>query len=99
MNLRDWVSGVSVGGAQFTFLKHITSKNDIAHEIRRLSVPERLNIITDIWDEINDLEGHPQVLKIWQDGRSPEEGLPFEMHGSRLKARENVLQETNNWPD
>ena len=37
-------------------MKHITSKNDIVYEIRRLNVTERLNIVTDIWDEIKDAQ-------------------------------------------
>ncbi|MDM8522723.1 addiction module protein [Desulfococcaceae bacterium HSG8] len=30
------------------------NKNEIVYEIRRLNVIERLNIITDIWDEIKE---------------------------------------------
>ncbi len=36
-------------------MQHIVmSKNEIVQEIRRLNVIERLNIVTDIWDEIKE---------------------------------------------
>lgn len=35
-------------------MQHIMSKNEIVNEIRRLNVIERLNIVTDIWDEIKE---------------------------------------------
>jgi putative addiction module component (TIGR02574 family) len=35
-------------------MQHIMSKNEIVYEIRRLNVIERLNILTDIWDEIKE---------------------------------------------
>jgi putative addiction module component (TIGR02574 family) len=35
-------------------MEHILIKNEIVHKIRELNVIERLNIITDIWDEIKD---------------------------------------------
>jgi putative addiction module component (TIGR02574 family) len=35
-------------------MQHIMSKNEIVCGIRRLNVIERLNIITDIWDEIKE---------------------------------------------
>ena len=37
-------------------MEHIMSKNDIVYEIRRLNVTERLNIVTDIWDEIKEAQ-------------------------------------------
>ncbi len=35
-------------------MPHIMNKNEIVNEIRRLKVIERLNIVTDIWDEIKE---------------------------------------------
>lgn len=35
-------------------MQHIMSKNEIVYGIRSLNVIERLNIITDIWDEIKE---------------------------------------------
>ena len=35
-------------------MQDITNKNEIFYEIRRLNVIDRLNIITDIWDEIKE---------------------------------------------
>jgi hypothetical protein len=35
-------------------MQHIMSKNEIVYGIRNLNVIERLNIITDIWDEIKE---------------------------------------------
>jgi len=35
-------------------MQRIISKNEIVYGIRRLNVIERLNIITDIWDEIKE---------------------------------------------
>ncbi len=35
-------------------MQQIMSKNDIVDEIRRFHVIERLNIITDVWDEIKE---------------------------------------------
>ncbi|MCP4113757.1 MAG: addiction module protein [Desulfobacteraceae bacterium] len=35
-------------------MQPIMSRNDIVYEIRRLNVAERLNIVTDIWDEIKE---------------------------------------------
>jgi putative addiction module component (TIGR02574 family) len=35
-------------------MQHILNKTDIVHEIRRLNVIERLDIVADIWDEIKD---------------------------------------------
>ncbi len=35
-------------------MEHLMSKNEIVYGIRKLNVIERLNIITDIWDEIKD---------------------------------------------
>ncbi len=35
-------------------MQHVMSKNEIVYGIRRLNVIERLNIITDIWDEIKE---------------------------------------------
>ncbi len=35
-------------------MQYIMSKNEIVYGIRRLNVIERLNIITDIWDEIKE---------------------------------------------
>ena len=32
------------------------SASDIVYEIRRLNVTERLNIVTDIWDEIKEAQ-------------------------------------------
>ncbi|MDA3917596.1 MAG: addiction module protein [Deltaproteobacteria bacterium] len=35
-------------------MQNVVNKNSIFSEIRRLNVIERLNIITDIWDEIKE---------------------------------------------
>ncbi len=35
-------------------MQHMMSKEEIVQEIRRLSVIDRLNILTDIWDEIKE---------------------------------------------
>jgi putative addiction module component (TIGR02574 family) len=35
-------------------MQHVMNKNEIVYGIRKLNVIERLNIITDIWDEIKD---------------------------------------------
>uniref|UniRef100_Q3AUB4 Dihydropteroate synthase n=1 Tax=Chlorobium chlorochromatii (strain CaD3) TaxID=340177 RepID=Q3AUB4_CHLCH len=35
-------------------MENLMSKNAIIYGIRKLNVVERLNIITDIWDEIKD---------------------------------------------
>jgi len=35
-------------------MQHVMSKNEIVYGIRKLDVIERLNIITDIWDEIKE---------------------------------------------
>ncbi len=35
-------------------MQHIINKIELVHEIRRLNVFERLNIVTDIWDEIKE---------------------------------------------
>ncbi|MFH2093415.1 MAG: addiction module protein [Pseudomonadota bacterium] len=35
-------------------MQDVINKNEIFSEIRRLNVIERLNIITDIWDEIKE---------------------------------------------
>jgi len=35
-------------------MQHVMSKNEIVYGIRKLNVIERLNIITDIWDEIKE---------------------------------------------
>lgn len=35
-------------------MQHIINKDEIVYEIRRLNVTDRLNIITDIWDEIKE---------------------------------------------
>ncbi len=35
-------------------MQDVMSKNEIVYGIRRLNVIERLNIITDIWDEIKE---------------------------------------------
>ena len=35
-------------------MQHIIDKNEIVYGIRKLNVLERLNIITDIWDEIKE---------------------------------------------
>ncbi len=35
-------------------MQHIINKNEIVYGIRHLNVIERLNIITDIWDEIKE---------------------------------------------
>ena len=35
-------------------MQDITNKNELFNEIRRLNVIERLNIVTDIWDEIKE---------------------------------------------
>jgi putative addiction module component (TIGR02574 family) len=35
-------------------MPHVISKNEIVYGIRNLNVIERLNIITDIWDEIKE---------------------------------------------
>ncbi|PIQ11592.1 MAG: hypothetical protein COW71_00275 [Ignavibacteriales bacterium CG18_big_fil_WC_8_21_14_2_50_31_20] len=35
-------------------MQHIMNKNEIVSEIRKLNVIERLNIVTDIWDEIKE---------------------------------------------
>jgi len=35
-------------------MQDIINKNELFYEIRRLNVIERLNIITDIWDEIKE---------------------------------------------
>ncbi len=37
-------------------MQYVMSKSKIADEIRKLGVIERLNIITDIWDEIKESE-------------------------------------------
>ena len=38
-------------------MQHVMSKNEIVHEIRKLNVIERLDIVTDIWDEIKESQG------------------------------------------
>jgi putative addiction module component (TIGR02574 family) len=35
-------------------MPQMKNKNDIANEIRKLNIFERLNIITDIWDDIKE---------------------------------------------
>ena len=35
-------------------MQDIINKNELFYEIRRLNVIERLNIVTDIWDEIKE---------------------------------------------
>ena len=35
-------------------MQHIMNKNEIVQEIRKLDVIERLNIVTEIWDEIKE---------------------------------------------
>ncbi len=35
-------------------MEQMMSKDEIVQEIRRLSVIDRLNIVTDIWDEIKE---------------------------------------------
>jgi putative addiction module component (TIGR02574 family) len=35
-------------------MQHAMNKNEITNEIRKLNIIERLNIITDIWDEIKE---------------------------------------------
>ena len=35
-------------------MQDVINKNEIFSEIRRLNVIERLNIVTDIWDEIKE---------------------------------------------
>jgi len=35
-------------------MQHVMSKSEIVYGIRNLNVIERLNIVTDIWDEIKD---------------------------------------------
>ncbi len=35
-------------------MHHIMNKNEIVHKIRALDVIERLNIVTDVWDEIKE---------------------------------------------
>ena len=35
-------------------MQHMISKSEIVYGIRRLNVTERLNIISDVWDEIKD---------------------------------------------
>jgi|GEM_PF-1062301 len=35
-------------------MQHIISKSEIVYGIRKLNVIERLNIISDVWDEIKD---------------------------------------------
>lgn len=35
-------------------MQHTMNKNKIVSEIRKLNVIERLNIVTDIWDEIKE---------------------------------------------
>ncbi len=35
-------------------MQHVMNKNKIVNEIRKLNVIERLNIVTDIWDEIKE---------------------------------------------
>ncbi len=38
-------------------MQHMISKSEIVYGIRRLNVIERLNIISDVWDEIKDSQG------------------------------------------
>jgi putative addiction module component (TIGR02574 family) len=35
-------------------MQHAMNKSEITNEIRKLNIIERLNIITDIWDEIKE---------------------------------------------
>jgi putative addiction module component (TIGR02574 family) len=35
-------------------MQHVMNKSEIFNEIRKLCVIERLNIITDVWDEIKE---------------------------------------------
>jgi putative addiction module component (TIGR02574 family) len=47
-------------------MQDVMNKNEITNEIRKLNVEERLNIITDIWDEIKEskpLEAVPDEEK------------------------------------
>ncbi len=47
-------------------MKHIMGKNEIVHEIRKLNVIERLNIVTDIWDEIKESQ---ELVTVSEDDR------------------------------
>jgi len=44
-------------------MQNVVNKNSIFSEIRRLNVIERLNIITDIWDEIKESQELTSVSK------------------------------------
>lgn len=37
-------------------MQYVTHSKSIVKEVRKLTIPERLTIITDIWDEIKEAE-------------------------------------------
>lgn len=42
-------------------MQHLANKKDLLHEIRRLQVVDRLNLVIEIWDEIKESEALESV--------------------------------------